>query len=213
MPRSSSDHSRRVPVKANPSHRRAKGRQARRTLPRKKRKQNMSNTPPRRSMKKDLPTASLSLARCLFPWQEAPRPLSGNHVSETMALGEDTTTMILDIGCTATNFSDVVFMITVRVVADMAFYTLYWVTFWNLHGVKVMPTDRATPWPNRAETAVKLFKSQYEKLPVMRRNLRRSSRMWSLVLYCWTSHGLPESISRMSSRSFLIAASIKSTGS
>ena len=27
-----------------------------------------------------------------------------------------------------------------------------------------MPTGRATPWPNRAETAVRLFKRQYEKL-------------------------------------------------
>ena len=27
-----------------------------------------------------------------------------------------------------------------------------------------MPTGRATPWPSRAETAVRLFKRQYEKL-------------------------------------------------
>ena len=46
----------------------------------------------------------------------------------------------------------------------MAFFTPSWMTFWKTHGVKTMPTGRATPWPNRAETAVRLFKRQYEKL-------------------------------------------------
>ena len=50
------------------------------------------------------------------------------------------------------------------VVADMAFFTPSWMPFWKSHGVKTMPTGRATPWPNRAETAVRLFKRQYEKL-------------------------------------------------
>ena len=50
------------------------------------------------------------------------------------------------------------------VVADVAFFTPSWMTFWKTHGVKTMPTGRATPWPNRAETAVRLFKRQYEKL-------------------------------------------------
>ena len=50
------------------------------------------------------------------------------------------------------------------VVADMAFFTPSWMVFWKTHGVKTMPTGRATPWPNRAETAVRLFKRQYEKL-------------------------------------------------
>ena len=49
-------------------------------------------------------------------------------------------------------------------VADMAFFTPSWMTFWKTHGVKTMPTGRATPWPNRAETAVRLFKRQHEKL-------------------------------------------------
>ena len=47
------------------------------------------------------------------------------------------------------------------VVADMAFFTPSWMTFWKTHGVKTMPTGRATPWP---ETAVRLFKRQCEKL-------------------------------------------------
>ena len=50
------------------------------------------------------------------------------------------------------------------VVADMAFFTPSWMVFWKTHGVKTMPTGRATPWPNRAETAVRLFKREYEKL-------------------------------------------------
>ena len=40
------------------------------------------------------------------------------------------------------------------VMADMAFFTPSWMTFWKTYG----------PWPNRAETAVRLFKRQYEKL-------------------------------------------------
>ena len=51
-----------------------------------------------------------------------------------------------------------------RAVADMAFFTPSWMTFWKTHGVKTMPTGRANPWPNRAETAVRLFKRQYERL-------------------------------------------------
>ena len=50
------------------------------------------------------------------------------------------------------------------VVADMAFFNPFWMTFCNAHGVKTMPIGRATPWPIRAETAVRLFKRQYEKL-------------------------------------------------
>ena len=41
-----------------------------------------------------------------------------------------------------------------------AFFTPSWMTFWKTHGVKTMPTGRATPWPNRAETAVRLFQRQ-----------------------------------------------------
>ena len=40
------------------------------------------------------------------------------------------------------------------VVADMAFFTPSWMTFWKTHGVKTMPTGRP----------VRLFKRQYEKL-------------------------------------------------
>ena len=42
------------------------------------------------------------------------------------------------------------------VVADMAFFTPSWMTFWNTHGAKTTPTGRpigrASPWSNRAET-------------------------------------------------------------
>ena len=43
------------------------------------------------------------------------------------------------------------------VVAEMAFFTPSWMTFWNTHGVKTMPTGQATPWPHRAESAVRLL--------------------------------------------------------
>ena len=50
------------------------------------------------------------------------------------------------------------------VVADMAFFTPSWMAFRRTHGVKTMPTGRATRWANRAERAVRPFKRQYEKL-------------------------------------------------
>ena len=46
------------------------------------------------------------------------------------------------------------------IVADMAFFTKDWEVFWIHHGVQMMPTGARTPWPNRAETAVRLFKRQ-----------------------------------------------------
>ena len=50
------------------------------------------------------------------------------------------------------------------VVADVAFFTPSWITFWNTDGAKSMLSGRATPWPKRAEKALRLFNRQYEKL-------------------------------------------------
>eukprot|EP00971_Amphidinium_carterae_P213923 4245651-Amphidinium_carterae.1 len=54
------------------------------------------------------------------------------------------------------------------VVADMAFFsrifTPDWRTFWITNGVQMLPTGARTPWPNRAETAVRLFKQQLAKV-------------------------------------------------
>ena len=50
------------------------------------------------------------------------------------------------------------------VCADMAFFTPVWDSFWKSNDVKKLPTGDRTPWPNRAETAVRLFKKQFKLL-------------------------------------------------
>ena len=47
------------------------------------------------------------------------------------------------------------------VVGDMAFFTDSFKTFYKSHGIKELPTGPRTPWPNRAETANRLFKRQF----------------------------------------------------
>jgi hypothetical protein len=47
------------------------------------------------------------------------------------------------------------------VVADMAFMGPVYQTFYRFHSIKTMPTGPRTPWPNRAETAVRLFKRTF----------------------------------------------------
>ena len=48
------------------------------------------------------------------------------------------------------------------VCADEAFMTPSWQDFWAHHSIKTLPLGPRTPWPNRAETAVRLFKRQYQ---------------------------------------------------
>ena len=50
------------------------------------------------------------------------------------------------------------------VVSDMAFFTDSFRTFYSSYGIKPLPTGPRTPWPNRAETAVRLFKRQFNIL-------------------------------------------------
>ena len=42
--------------------------------------------------------------------------------------------------------------------ADMAFTTDKFASFYRHHGIRPLPTGPGTPWPNRAEAAVRLFK-------------------------------------------------------
>merc|ERR1712197_119488 len=44
------------------------------------------------------------------------------------------------------------------VCADMAFTTKPFADFFRHHGIRPLPTGPGTPWPNRAEAAVRLFK-------------------------------------------------------
>ena len=46
-------------------------------------------------------------------------------------------------------------------VADMAFMGPVYQTFYRLHNIRTIPTGPRTPWPNRAETAVRLFKRTF----------------------------------------------------
>eukprot|EP00971_Amphidinium_carterae_P264969 5256096-Amphidinium_carterae.1 len=52
----------------------------------------------------------------------------------------------------------------------MAFFTPDWRTFWITNGVQMLPTGARTPWPNRAETAVRLVKQQLAKVCEEARN-------------------------------------------
>ena len=47
------------------------------------------------------------------------------------------------------------------IVGDMAFFTDSFKVFYQSQGIKQMPTGPRTPWPNRAETANRLFKRQF----------------------------------------------------
>jgi hypothetical protein len=45
-------------------------------------------------------------------------------------------------------------------VADMAFFTPVFKIFYRYHGIQIDATGPTTPWPNRAESAVRVFKRQ-----------------------------------------------------
>ena len=48
------------------------------------------------------------------------------------------------------------------IVGDEAFFQEDFLTCYRTHGIKECPCGSRTPWPNRAETAVRLFKRQWQ---------------------------------------------------
>ena len=50
------------------------------------------------------------------------------------------------------------------IVGDEAFFQDDFLTYYRTHGIKELPCGARTPWPNRAETAVRLFKRQWEHM-------------------------------------------------
>ena len=48
------------------------------------------------------------------------------------------------------------------IVGDEAFFSEDFLTYYRTHGTKECPCGARTPWPNRAETAVRLFKRQWQ---------------------------------------------------
>ena len=48
------------------------------------------------------------------------------------------------------------------IVGDEAFFQEDFLTYYRTHGIKECPCGSRTPWPNRAETAVRLFKRQWQ---------------------------------------------------
>ena len=54
------------------------------------------------------------------------------------------------------------------VVGDEAFFQEDFLTYYRTHGIKECPCGSRTPWPNRAESAVRLFKRQWQ---IMSKNL------------------------------------------
>ena len=71
-------------------------------------------------------------------------------------------------------------------VADMAFHTKSFERFYRFHGIKPLATGPRTPWPNRAESAVRLFKAQFSKLAeaVKKEPLLTTCTCRSLVRAC-----------------------------
>ena len=49
---------------------------------------------------------------------------------------------------------------------DMAFHTPSFTEYYRVHSIHPLPTGANTPWPNRAEAAVRLFKRQFKLLLV-----------------------------------------------
>ena len=47
------------------------------------------------------------------------------------------------------------------IVGDEAFFSDEFLEYYKFHGIKDLPCGPRTPWPNRAETAVRLFKKQW----------------------------------------------------
>ena len=54
------------------------------------------------------------------------------------------------------------------IVGDEAFFREDFLTYYRTHGIKECPCGPRTPWPNRAESAVRLFKRQWQ---IMSKNL------------------------------------------
>ena len=54
------------------------------------------------------------------------------------------------------------------IVGDDAFFQEDFLTYYRTHGIKECPCGSRTPWPNRAESAVRLFKRQWQ---IMSQNL------------------------------------------
>ena len=50
------------------------------------------------------------------------------------------------------------------VCADSAFFKDSFMPYWNYKGCRPLPTGPNTPWPNRAETAVKLFQNTLKQI-------------------------------------------------
>ena len=48
------------------------------------------------------------------------------------------------------------------IVGDEAFFQEDFLTYYRTHGIRECPCGSRTPWPNRAETAVRLFKRQWQ---------------------------------------------------
>ena len=51
------------------------------------------------------------------------------------------------------------------IVGDEAFFQEDFLTYYQIHGIKECPCGSRTPWPNRAESAVRLFERQWQIMP------------------------------------------------
>ena len=65
------------------------------------------------------------------------------------------------------------------IVGDEAFFSDEFLEYYKFHGIKDLPCGPRTPWPNRAETAVRLFKKQWT---IMAMSLEGDERFNSVTI-------------------------------
>ena len=65
------------------------------------------------------------------------------------------------------------------IVGDEAFFSDEFNEYYKFHGIKALPCGPRTPWPNRAETAVRLFKRQWS---LMTKSLEEDERFHGVTI-------------------------------
>ena len=80
-----------------------------------------------------------------FLWATAPSPLNNKEIIQALRLWTD------ENNC-----------MPKAIVGDEAFFKDDFLTSYRTHGIREYLCGSRTPWPNRAETAVRLFKRQWQ---------------------------------------------------
>eukprot|EP00439_Symbiodinium_sp_Y106_P029911 s6839_g3.t1 len=85
------------------------------------------------------------------------------------------------------------------IVGDQAFFTPQFMSYYKFHGITPYPCGPRTPWPNRAETAVRLFKRTWSIMAKALANraetaVRLFKRTWSIMAKALADEGYAERV-------------------